>query len=518
MKDALDQLLLYLRDIRRYRWVVIGVAWLVAPFGWFVVAKLPDRYEANAQVYVDTDSVLRPLLKGLAVETDVEERLQLMTKTLLSRPNLERVMRDTDMDLQIETELQKEVTLMGLQKSIQINSERRHENLYRIAYENRDPEKAKAVVQSLLDIFVEDTLGETRQESDVAQRFLSEQIREYERRLSEAEKRVMEYKRQHIGMLPNQGADYFARLTTAQSELENARFELEQARKRQGALKAQLNSLRDTKAQGRDTADLKTSVDDRLEALRQRLDELLLRYTERHPSVVELRSSIAVLEKQREKELEALGEDGADADLLDANPVYQKLRLSLGEASAEVAAAQSKVQQLEGKLQKLRELVDTLPKIEADLASLNRDYAINKEQYETLLARKESASMAEQVDATGDNVKFRIVEPPFVPSRPSSPNRPMLITAVMLAALGAGVGVALLLAQASPVVYDHRTLSRLTGLPVFGIISAVKTPGIRRREWLATSGFSLTVGLLMAAYGALMTLQQLGIMEIELPI
>ena len=78
---------------------VIISTWLLCPIGWLGVTTLPDQYESSARVYVDTQSLLRPLMKGLMVETDPNTQIRLMIKTLLSRPNLERITRMTDLDL-----------------------------------------------------------------------------------------------------------------------------------------------------------------------------------------------------------------------------------------------------------------------------------------------------------------------------------------------------------------------------------------------------------------------------------
>ena len=115
MHDVVVLLLRYARGTWRFRWWMLGVAWVVCVVGWSIVAKLPDQFEASARVYVDTSSVLRPLLKGIAINTgDTQQKIFMMTRTLLSRPNLEKVMRMTDLDLQATTEADKEAIVDDL--------------------------------------------------------------------------------------------------------------------------------------------------------------------------------------------------------------------------------------------------------------------------------------------------------------------------------------------------------------------------------------------------------------------
>ncbi|MDH5181180.1 MAG: chain length-determining protein [Gammaproteobacteria bacterium] len=469
VQEILEQVIVFLRDVWRFRKQgVIGI-WVVAILGWVLVFMMPDKYEATARVYVDTESILRPLLKGLAVENNLDERLSLMTKTLLSRPNMEKVILAHDMDVNVKDEKDKEALIKKMRKSIHIGATRRH-NLYTISYENQNPKLAKAVVQSLLTIFVETTLGGSRQDSDIARKFLTQQIKEYEEKLVAAEKRLMAFKRENMGLLPGQGLDYFGRLQKTQAELEQAVFELNQAKHRRDELNRQLKELVQS-ASKPGLNNVVTSADTRIQKLRGKLDDLLLRFTEEHPDVTEIKLTIAQLEKQREEELKAISQGGTSKEMLEASPVYQELRLTMGKASSDVAAAEVRVAEFKKRIKNLEGRVGTLPEIEAELANLNRDYEINKEQYATLLARRESAKMSEEAETAGDKVKFQIIEPPHVPSTPSSPKRPLLNVLVFFAAIASGFGLIFILSQVSPVIYNKSSLARITGYPVYGEVS-----------------------------------------------
>ncbi|MFM1891764.1 MAG: hypothetical protein RLZ44_841, partial [Pseudomonadota bacterium] len=176
MHEVLVLLLRHARGVWRYRWWMLGIAWVVCLVGWTVVARMPDQYQATARVYVDTSSVLQPFLQGLAIRTtDTDRKISLMTRTLLSQPNLEKVMRMTDLDLQAKTAEDREEILAELGKDIRFGSTSK-DNLYTINYPNNSPELAKLVVKSLLTIFMEGNLGEARKEQDTATQFLEQQI------------------------------------------------------------------------------------------------------------------------------------------------------------------------------------------------------------------------------------------------------------------------------------------------------------------------------------------------------
>ncbi|MBL3591816.1 MAG: chain length-determining protein, partial [gamma proteobacterium endosymbiont of Lamellibrachia anaximandri] len=238
MKDLINIIKNQIRSAWRYRWYAMIAAWLIAIVGWAAVFVMPDKYESNARVFVDTETVLRPLLKGLAVETNLAQRLQLMTRTLLSRKNLEKVMRETDMDHDATTVAEKERLLEKLKSEISIETQKR-QNFYTIGYAAQDPYIAKKVVEILLNIFVESALGDTRIESDTAQRFLEQQIREYESRLIEAENRLTDFKRKYIDTLPGQDGGVFARLQEVRVTLQDLNLELKEARIRRDELRRQ---------------------------------------------------------------------------------------------------------------------------------------------------------------------------------------------------------------------------------------------------------------------------------------
>ena len=167
-----------------------------------------------------------------------------------------------------------------------------------------------------------------------------------------------------------------------------------------------------------------------------------------------------------------LPDEQALARSLDMNPVYQNLRMQLSQADADLAEMRGQIGAQQGLVNDLRSRVDAIPEIEAELVRLDRDYEVNKKQYDTLVQRLESARISEDAEQSSENVKFRVIEPPAVPFEPSGPKRLALDTLVLLAALGAGVGLAVLLAQLHPTFTSRDVLEKVTGIPVLGSVTA----------------------------------------------
>src|SRR6201986_981994 len=154
----------HLHAVWRHKWLGVATAWLVSPVGWIGVALVPTKYESSARVFLKADPLLTPLLKGLAADTDPTRQLDFMQRTLLSRPNLEQLVRLTDLDIGVTTPEQKETLFKRLANDISVAPITL--NLLTLSYRDKDPVIAKNVVQSLLTIFAEKTAGSSRADMD----------------------------------------------------------------------------------------------------------------------------------------------------------------------------------------------------------------------------------------------------------------------------------------------------------------------------------------------------------------
>ncbi len=506
LEAMLREILPHLRAIVRYRWQGLAVAWLVAVIGWPAVMMLPDRYEATARVYVDTDSILLPLLEGLTVQPDVEQRLLIMTKTLLSRPNLEKVVSEVDLDLAITTPKEREALIERLAKEIRLISAggRRsgQNNLYTLSYTHNNPETAKQVVQVILNILVETTLGDSRQDSDSAQLFLEQQIREYDARLVKAEDRLMAFKRENFNVLPSQEGGFFQDLRQAEQNLEAAKLEMREAEFSRRELKNRLLEFVASFEGGE--ISIEGRYDERLKAMQAQLDEKKLRFTDVHPDIVELERVIKELEQLRLEEQQGRGE-ASGARKPEDSRLHQELTLALAQANARIASLGVRMSEYEKRARILKERISTLPEVEAELVSLSRDYEITKMKYEQLVERLESARLSESAGETGDNVKFRIIDPPWVPATPSSPNRILLLSGVLAGAIGAGLGFAVLIGFLRPVVSDMYGLAKITDLSIYGAVTLIDADAGSISAVLKRHTLFFTLSLmLVATYGAVL--------------
>ena len=239
MHDILQQFLDYGRGMWHRRWIGLAAAWLAAIVGVAVVYRMPDKYEASARVYVDTDSLVRPLISGLAIQPSMDQQVALISRTLISRPNVEKVVRMADLDLSVKTGYAREELVDNVMRTIQFAGGPAT-NLYGIAYRDVTPERARKVVQSLLTIFVESSLGDKRQDSRGALKFVDEQIKRYEEHLQASEDRLKEFKLKYMGTAGRDGQDYFGKLAALRAAIDSSKLEMEAAQESRDAYKREL--------------------------------------------------------------------------------------------------------------------------------------------------------------------------------------------------------------------------------------------------------------------------------------
>ena len=521
MNEIVEQMFDYLRGIWRNRWYALGCAWLVCLIGWLVVFKLPDQYESSARVFVNTQTILRPLLQGLAVDVSPDDHLVLITRTLLSRPNMEQVARasglyvqagDSSMIYSLLNDLEKKINLSGPGR---MGPRGASDNLYKITFEDRDPQKAKDVVQAVVTVFENNLIGGGREDSETAQRFLDQQVGEYQNRLSEAENRLKEFKLKNVGRMPSEGQTYNNRMQQLSTDISAARLELTQAENRRNSLQQQIREALQQQLRG-DSEVVVLPIDQRIQSLEQNLDELLIKFTDKHPDVSILRQSIAELKKQREQDrlryAASLAESGGTTQSQSVNTVYQQLKVRLAEEEANIASLRTRVDEYVKRYKELQVQVSTLPQIEAELAALNRDYEVNRQQHDQLLARRESARLSQQAEQSKQEVRFKIIDPPQVPMKPVGPNRLLLMTIVLGAGLGAGVGLAFLIAQLWPTFDSRRSLMRIADIPVLGSVGLVLSPAAQRRARSQTVIYISLVGMLLLTFAGLVVAQKLNLL------
>jgi polysaccharide chain length determinant protein (PEP-CTERM system associated) len=529
MKQELDRVLEEVRSAWRFRWAAVAAASIVCVVGWLIVFMLPDRYEAEARVFVDTRTALKPALQGLTTDQNVDAQINYVRQSLLEGPQLEQIAKETGVLPDTVTDPRSRARILDLlsdrialtvdSAGTQGDERSTAGTIYSFHYTDLSRDRALHVVQTLLTTFVEQTLGGKRQGSEHAQQFLETQIKDYERRLSVAEDKLAAFKKKNVGLMPSEQGGYFAQLQTETDAAKKAETDLSIAMSRRDELARELHSDAAISAAGASLPVLGvhgmtggTDTLSRIQQAQANLDELRLRFTDKHPDVIAARATLDELKKRRVIELESLRRGDASAVASSGagnNPVYQSIELELNKEDVEIAALRRELASHQSTVADLGARLNSAPQVEAEFQQLNRDYDVNKAQYTALLESYQKARLGERADNAG-SVRFEVVLPPTAPIVPVWPKRTKLLGGIWVAALLLGGAVAYGLHLLKPILSSVTAVNELTQFPVLGIVSAAfpsrQQQELRRNKWR----FSAAMACLLLALGLALTLNWAG--------
>lgn len=479
MSEIIAQIQLFSRSAWRRRRYAALVAWLVCAIGWIGVASLPDIYKSSAVVYVDTDNILKPLLQGLAVETQSQEKVVLMQSTWISQPNLLKVIRQTDLDLTVNDAAETEVLVANLERRIDMRME--GPNLFSVAFEDNNPKLARDVVQALLNIFVENNLGVTREDMEAARRFIGEQIEIYKEELESAEQRIVKFKQDNMHLMPGPGG-YSNQLELAERALARTETDLRDAEARRAAIDEQLRTIPQflpgmaeagSFGPGSELTAQLLSAEAELESLRSQ-------YTAKHPDVIVAQRRVNALRAQHQREIDAYNKtlqvnaapEAAEGDETGlSNPVFEQIKLKMVEEDAAIAGLREKVGILRAELDRINSMASQVPHVEAELVKLNRDYDVLRAKYNELLSSREAERISRARELQSENVQFRIIVPPEIPAVPSGPNRYLFLVLVLFAGIASGVGFAVVLVYTGDTFSTAGQVREIFSAPVLGSLT-----------------------------------------------
>ncbi|WP_417463522.1 XrtA system polysaccharide chain length determinant [Kordiimonas sp.] len=523
LHDIFQQIKTIAYGIWRKKWYMLVTTWLVSLLGWALVSTMPYKYEASAQVFVDTETVLRASAERMGINVDLSRKVDIVRRTLVTRPNLEKIIRRSDyLDRLAKDDKELDSLVASLQRDIRIIS--LEEGMFRIQFEIDDDrlsdrqraEVARRVVANLLSFFLEGNSAEGAQKSESAIEFINQRIQEYGKMLSDAETRHAKFQQDNIEYLGGQGS-FLGRLDTAKAELRKTRNAIAEAQVTLQTLETNIKNVPPTIREARSSRSGgggdKDPLQERIADLQKKYDSLkTLGLKDRHPDVINVSRQIEALQAELKDKQDALAQELADSaeagrssNLTTETPnrLYEQLMLQIIETKTSVETLKQRENDQRAVVAEMEEKAKRVPEIEAEESRLNRDYKTIQRQYKEFVEQKQQLDLQADVEATDEAMSLRVVEEPIVPQAPSGPNRLLFFTAVLVGGIFAGLGVALVLSQLRPVVITVEQLRSHFDMPVLGNVTRTISEQEHRQrsvELLAFAGGTLLLMLIFVAF------------------
>lgn len=506
MQQELSEVYFYLKGTLKYKRVAIMFGLLLCICGWTYVFMMPDKFESKAKVHIDSSTIIRPLMRGMVIDPDVSALIRIIQQLMFTRPNLEKVIELSQLKSEKTGAVITADFIEKLKKDITISGAK-DRDIFDIAYSSTDPEIAKSVVQAVLTVFSEQAQGKAMADASDAQQFIEHQLRDYEIRLQQAEKAKEDFKRANLDLFLG-GNDQFTLLNQLKDQLNSATVNLEQAIARRDVLAEQVEDVQDSDEDwglASLTTDIPQETDPRISALIDRKTDLLIKYTDKHPEIISIDRLIDELREQkaqRSNSEEVVSESDSIGPKKLSNPYVQALKMGLDNAEAEVASNQALIASIQKRIAQADEGLNEKLSIETEMKNLNRDYETINGKYSELLERREQAHITESVDDQTSRLKFKIADPPSKPTKPSSPNRILFYSLILVGGLVVGFGFAFLIYFIRPVFMSTRQVRVVTGLPSLGGVS-LTDQGItkaKKFDWLLL----ITILVIISGYIGIM--------------
>jgi len=488
MEAVYTEIRIALYAIWRMRWLALAVAWGFCLVGWLMVMRVPAAYESSARVSVQVRSLL-----GDGDNSDVQKGIDRVRQSLTSTEILKRVVRSVSNGERPLTSFEALSLIGALRSGISITAQGDDliEIKTRISLKGISEQQtafiARNVTQKLIEIFVSENLLGSRTANAESLQFLDSELQRRAKELAEVDRQRAQISQGLMGALPGSGS-LDQRMDRVRDEMMTLESGLMQARSAAAAMNGQLAATPAQIPAG--TVNGVDSLDARLSTLESNLSEAVSRgWTDKHPDVIAMRAQLRELRAQKAR--------GGVRDMpMTPNPVYVSLKSMQAERQGTLAALEARKAQLDHVVSVIADRQLNAPSAQIDQARLDRDYDVLRDQYNKLLSQRESAKLKADASGKSAGVRFRVIDQPSLPRQPAAPNRTMLLTAVMIAGMIVGAGVAFAKSQLSNVYTTTQQLAKASGLPVLGSISEVitaETRAVRRKQmmWFSSAAAGL---------------------------
>ncbi len=490
--------------------ISVFIGWVAV---WAVSWVLPPRYQSGTLILVEQPTMPKDYVTP-NVTDDLQARMQSITQQILSRTRLLHIIQQYNLYSlpHADRSADEKVERMRNDTDIELVRDARSDQItaFNVYYTSRDPHIAQRVTGALTNLFINENLEVRQQQSEDTTRFLETQLEGARENLAGQEEKIRVFKAQHVGEMPGQLASNLQILSGLQSQLQSEEDALNAARQQHVYLQTLTDEYRSlepsARAEGGGTVGLQ-ALDQELDKLRAQLADLSSSYTDRHPDVRKLKEQIAETEKQRDRLMKSLKTNSAadtseqNALPVDGDPTQASMLLQvqsqLRSNQLEIRNREHSVAALKIKIESYQARLNEEPIREQQLADLTRGYDQSKANYDDLLKKKNESAMATSMELLQQGERFRIIDPPSFPQKPTFPNRLKFCGIGLGLGLMLGILVAAAFEMLDPRIHDEKELKKLLPPAIVSEIPTIMNPSDReaetRRIWIACATASVVL-------------------------
>ena len=495
-----------------------------------LITFLPNMYRSTATVLVDRQQIPEAFVKS-TVTSALETRIQTISQEILSRARLEVLINRFGLyaDLRNKVPLEQVIERMRKDiklelKSVEAKGLREATVAFTISYQGTDPGTVALATNALASFYIEENLKARERQAAGTAEFLKGQLADTKKRLDGQEQQVSEFKRRHMGELPQQMEANLATLERLHQQLRLNADNQTRASERRQTMSSQLaeadSLLASTPAPVAPVAPGRPaggpeSPEARLTRLKQELAKLRGQFNDKYPDVILLAREVAALEREvddakarepKENEKEQPAGPQAAPSARQPNqltPYVLRLKEALSEAEADIKVFKGEERRLKDAIASYQARIENVPRREQEFRELARDYDSTRELYQSLLKRYEEAQLAESMEQRQKGEQFRVLDTAIPRLEPAAPNRVQLLVIAVLGSLGLAVGAVMLAERIDTSFHTVDELRTFSTLPVLASIPLIITPSdSRRRHWhirLAASAACIALALIVGA-------------------
>jgi polysaccharide chain length determinant protein (PEP-CTERM system associated) len=493
---------------RRRKWLAIVV--FVVPFTAAVTfaAFLPNIYESTASVLVERQQVPEGLVRP-TVTGELETRLRTISQETLSRSRLETLINRFGLYPDVRHSAPTEAVIDRMRHDIRLDLRgtdprgRGSTIAFAITYRGRDPETVAQVTNTLASFYIEQNLQVRERQATGTAQFLRGELEEARKRLDTQERRVSEFKKRYVGELPEQMQANLAAVEQLNAQLRLNSVNRMRLEERRDLIAFQMPDAIVAREGTMGPALAVDPTEARLAQLKQQVDELASRYTERHPTMLARKAEIASLE-QRLAERPRVSTEGNATHTPPAAPLTpqaMRAQQALAEVQAELKVLKDEDTRLRKALAVHEHRVVNTPQREQEFLALSREYESTKDLYQSLVKRHDEAQLAESMEQRQKGEQFRVLDPALPSAVPAAPKRHRLVMMALALSLGLAVGSVVVAEQIDSSFHSVAALRRFTTVPVIAAIPLIVTvqDGRRRRRRVRLVAAGTAVALVMVA-------------------